>query len=691
MLRAPRKGRALGSRRSIRWQDQIAPWWRIETARRRCDPWLTVMGPTHITTDGERECGSCGASMPLDVSFCRACGASMHVDPLIGTQIDGRYEVVRCVGQGGMGTVYEVQHLRLKKRFAMKVMRRDLTELPDFTARFEREAMSTSKQKHPNCVAVTDFGHAETGELYLVMEYLEGRPLTELMGRPMPVSKTLDVVRQILLALQHAHSTGIVHRDVKSDNVMLVDGADKGWLVKVLDFGLAVPAPARADEHRITETQLVCGTPTYMAPEQAAQTGVDERSDLYAVGVILWYLLTGRPPFSADNPVDLLKRKMTQSAPRLNRVAPGVFSKSLQRAVATALQRRPEDRFASAEAFLEALTAVQHEPGGGLATAPHSAVVRHIQRMARPWVQAYGDWYRCVEGKQEPRWGSRLSALFTSAGGRFLLVTAAVGFLTTIAGALVLALTLSGDGGASAMANPNRMLSGGVGAPAEGSAVSAEKPLDLARRATLIRLLISKGACREAALDAEALLRDRPALALGYDLLGGAQMCRGRVGPALDAYRRAVALDPRYKRDSGIIEDVGALLSIRSTRDQAVDFLVRELGTAGLAPLLDATTSLDRHLRHSAVEAVSRLGSRSQIDWVTVSHLDLEQLKSCKERAEAVNHLRESGDRRALQVLLEARDARIGKGRGRRRRYKHACVRAQIKEAISRLEKKLKG
>ncbi|MBK6847232.1 MAG: serine/threonine protein kinase [Proteobacteria bacterium] len=373
-------------------------------------------------------CPQCVREHAEGVAFCRGCGAHIADDPLLGALIDERYEVLRRLGSGGMGTVYEVQHLRLKKRFALKVVRRDLGDLRGFAERFEREALATSRQEHPNCVLVTDFGHAATGELYLVMELLAGRPLTSLLNKPVSVSVALDIVRQVLLALQHAHGTGLVHRDIKADNVMLLDGPEGATVVKVLDFGLAVPPTVRGAP-RPSEPTEVAGTPTYMAPEQAAGLAIDERSDLYAVGVILFYLLTGRPPFRADDPMRLLQQKATRRAPALDAVAPGAFSRALQQLVARALAREPEQRFPSAEAMLAALDQVQRTRGGGLSTAPRWRSMRAAQRAWRAVAGAYRHWYGCTALDHPPSWRLRLRLLARPGHGRMVLASALVGLL----------------------------------------------------------------------------------------------------------------------------------------------------------------------------------------------------------------------------------------------------------------------
>lgn len=600
-------------------------------------------------------CPHCARERAEGVAFCRECGAHIADDPLVGAVIDQRYEVLRRLGSGGMGTVYEVQHLRLQKRFAMKVVRRDLGDLGGFAERFEREALATSRQEHPNCVLVTDFGHAATGELYLVMELLSGRPLTSLLNQPVSVSLALDLVRQVLLALQHAHGTGLVHRDIKADNVMLIDGPTGNTVVKVLDFGLAVPPAVRGAPLATTPAE-VAGTPTYMAPEQAAGQAIDERSDLYAVGVMLFYLLTGRPPFRASDPLRVLQQKTIQRAPALDTVAPGAFSRALQQLVARALAREPEQRFPSAEAMLAALDQVQRARGGGLSTAPRWPALRVMQRAWRGLIGAFRRWYGCLEVDDQPSWALRLRLLARPGAGRVVLAAALVGLLG------LSSLTLTGLWWSRAWRGAGAQPAAPAAAPPP---PAAALPNALVQRLGTVRLLIARGACREAALDLRQALGERPALAPLHYLLGAAQICQGEVLPALAAYRRALRLDGRYRRDARIIEDVGALLGAPAVREQALAFLARELGSAAIGPLLGAVTSKDVRWRHRVLEALVRLGAGQRVDWLTVWRLDLHQRTSCALRTRAAEGLAALDDPRALQVLLDAQQAQA---QGERRR-----------------------
>jgi eukaryotic-like serine/threonine-protein kinase len=236
-----------------------------------------------------------------------------------GEIVGERYRVVAQLGSGGMGTVYRVEHTLMAKEMAMKLLRPELSVIPQIVERFEREARSASRLDNEHIVRVMDFGRAPNGALYLVMELLEGESLTDRMKAvvSLPASEALEIADQVLAALEHAHSNGIVHRDLKPDNMMLVR-RDSRVIVKILDFGLAkMTSESAPGQPTLTQAGMVFGTPRYMAPEQAAAEPVDERTDLYAVGVLLYEMLSGKPPFMAPNAVDLLTAHLTQPVPPL--------------------------------------------------------------------------------------------------------------------------------------------------------------------------------------------------------------------------------------------------------------------------------------------------------------------------------------------------------------------------------------
>jgi eukaryotic-like serine/threonine-protein kinase len=281
-------------------------------------------------------------------------------DPRIGTVLQRRYRIDKLLGVGGMGVVYRGERLGLGRRVAIKFLHAEVAAQPEFVERFEREARAMSKLHHPHCVPVIDFGVAD--QPYIVMEYVTGERLTELMANgPLSIARAIAIMRQILAALAHAHAQGIVHRDIKPDNVILTEATGTGDHARILDFGLA--KMLRESKGLSWVGGVAIGTPSYMSPEQARGEEVDARSDLYSCGVLLYVMLTGTKPFSAKTPLDLLRKHVEEAAPRLSDAAGGgEFPQALEAAVARALAKPVDQRWDSALEFSEALREI--EPSG---------------------------------------------------------------------------------------------------------------------------------------------------------------------------------------------------------------------------------------------------------------------------------------------------------------------------------------
>lgn len=267
---------------------------------------------------------------------------------LAGVTLDERYRVIEPIASGAMGTVYKAERLKLGRIVAIKVLHDVLPDELSSKKRFEIEAMAMAKLEHPHCAAVVDVGVYE-GKPYVVMDFVSGDNLKTLMSNgPLPPARAVDLVRQVLSGLAHAHEQGIVHRDVKPANIVLSQKAGLGDHVKILDFGLAKFASSGP---RLTQG-IAVGTPSYMAPEQGSGAPIDARTDLYAVGVMLYEMLVGAKPFYStnDDPVEVVRMHLNKPAPRLDpKFGP------LVEVVARALAKKPAERFQSAEEFAAAL------------------------------------------------------------------------------------------------------------------------------------------------------------------------------------------------------------------------------------------------------------------------------------------------------------------------------------------------
>ena len=286
-----------------------------------------------------------------------------EVDPRIGTLLAERYRIDALVGEGGMGKVYSAEHVLMRKRLAVKVLRRELTSVPEVVARFEREAMAAGNIEHPNVAAATDFGKLADGAVFLVLEFVSGRSLRdEIAHGPFAVDRALHIARQISSALSAAHAQGIVHRDLKPENVMLVEKGGDPDFVKVLDFGIAkVPlgdaaVPGAAKGNPITKAGMVFGTPEYMAPEQALGQTVDGRADLYALGVILFEMLSGLRPFSSQSSVGILGQQLSKPTPTFAERSPTLLvPPAVEQIARKLLARDASGRYESASELSRAI------------------------------------------------------------------------------------------------------------------------------------------------------------------------------------------------------------------------------------------------------------------------------------------------------------------------------------------------
>jgi serine/threonine-protein kinase len=265
---------------------------------------------------GATVCPQCGQYFSADGRFCpfdgeplRAAPERDHAsDPLLGAVVDERYEISAVIGEGGMGVVYSARHCALGKRFALKALRKDLATDREIAARFMQEARTAASVSHPGLVEIIDFGRLPTGQPFFVMELLEGQSLAQLVrrGGPVPAARAIDIVRQIADALGTAHERSIVHRDLKPDNIHISAGVGGRDRVTIVDFGLAKVIGAS----RLTRAGMVFGTPHYMSPEQAQGDPTDHRADIYALGVVMYEMFTGRVPFEADSYMGVLTKHM---------------------------------------------------------------------------------------------------------------------------------------------------------------------------------------------------------------------------------------------------------------------------------------------------------------------------------------------------------------------------------------------
>jgi hypothetical protein len=572
--------------------------------------------------------------------------AVIGVERFVGETIAGRYQIERLLGEGGMGAVFKARHEGLKRDVAVKLMHSEIGRDPQVSARFDREAQSASRLDHPHCVRVTDFGTWQPPDgsppaKFMVMQYLQGHELGDLLGKPLPAARAIELMRQILDGLAHAHEHGVIHRDIKPENVFVTKDHTGAETLKLVDFGLAKIVSGEGSKDQMTKAGLVFGTPRYMSPEQAAGGKIDERTDLYACGIMLYEMLSGSPPFDSEDLVGLLRAQIAQDPPPL----PASVPEALRAVVMRLLQKSSRDRHESARQLLDVLDQVAgalDRPGNpfdDLATGDTMGQIPLAALAAAGAPSLHGDTAGVsrdslsfpapgtVVAMEAPAvpvrsgatvpprpWSSPRTWAFAAAG-----LAAAIVVFMIAAPEETETSTTDAPAAAAPVGQPSRTGAAGDESVNLASSLAKAIPHLSASADELAGLDAAIEGKRWAAADQQLqpLLDQYPRDPQLLWRRGKLQaQTKSKVALALASYAEAIGEDPSMLEDETFATELDALLWNPRLRDSALDLALQRMGEHGHEFILELA-ALDEHAlgyvdRHRVLDAVAHLPQRDE-------------------------------------------------------------------------------
>jgi serine/threonine-protein kinase len=434
-----------------------------------------------VSVEQRSACPQCKAVFRGGFLRCPRDGSPLHElvqDPLIDTVLADRYQIESLIGEGGIGRVYRARHVRMSRRYAIKIPFGELAYDIKVRQRFANEAEAASRLRHPNVIGVVDVGETSSGLLYLAMDLAEGISLAEEIERtgPFPPERARRIALQIALGLEHAHERALVHRDLKPENVILEHDADGLDAVRIVDFGIAILRDAQGERvsGRLTTEGIVLGTPHYMAPEQAINGEIDHRVDVFALGLILYEMLAGVLPFSGS-PVDVARQNLSAEPPRISQRIPGLKPDPLLEALAfRMMQKRPADRPQFLREVVSLLELIGQDPSRAATMLGAVAPAPSVPSPSVPAMPAVAE--KRVTVERDPLTTERTEA---DGGKRRLVIVFAV--IALLLGALVVfLLTRGGDGERQATAplDAARAIDAPVVVPVDAAVVDAAPEVD---------------------------------------------------------------------------------------------------------------------------------------------------------------------------------------------------------------------
>ena len=543
--------------------------------------------------------------------------------------LDSRYRITGVLGSGGMGCVYLAEHVSIRRPLALKLLHPEVGEIEEVKKRFEREAFAIGRVDHPNCVNVSDFGQFADGTFYMVLELLDGVLLFDLLEKETRVDwkRALHIGRHVLSALAYAHDAGIIHRDVKPENVILVEQDGDPDFAKILDFGIAKlhddskpesDTGLLTNDNKLTQQGITIGTPTYIAPEQAYGLAIDGRADLYSLSVMLYEMISGVPPFDADEVGALLRMHVSGEVPTFAEVAPDLEVPAVvEQLVRQGLEKKADDRIGSAAEYIDRIDEVlSGESASG--SGPRRMPSRMVEGLRRSMVP--------------------------------VLSRATIKKRTVVAASVFLSIALTAG------------LAVAFGGRSSDDLVSQGESTQEESRA---QLAYGHARAKEQS-SIHALIAYEKAVSLDPKLAKDRLM---RTNVELMLERKS----PRVV--DAALEFLGTLVS--KAGDGAAAYQLIDL----------ASSSKVSRRRHKAASVANQVGLGDRIDLLGSYVLDLRQGETCQHRKAAVADLRALGDKRAIPALREARKRIRSQGGGAKKRINtNACLSADASEAIRYLQ-----
>ena len=545
-----------------------------------------------------------------------------------GSMLEGKYRIISRLAEGGMGVVYKAEHTLMHKTVAIKRLHRDLMAFDQVCQRFEREAEAAAKIDHPNVCSVTDCGRDESGAFFIVMELLEGISLQDIMDRQggMEIRRLAKIFIQICDGLDKAHSMGVVHRDLKPENIMLIEKDGRDDFVKIMDFGIAKIITDESAVTSLTQAGMIFGTPHFLSPEQAAGDDIDLRSDLYSLGVILFYMAAGKRPFDAETAGTLLRKHISSPPPLLTDLAPDMtFPDGLQTIISRLLQKNPENRYPGTAALKEQLTIMlgggkildkagydEEESSVEVTVETPEAPAEHLlddePMAAEPFRPSYAPppiSSSPVYRKMKARWkGDRKARII-------LAVVAAAAVIALFITILVLTRTFPGEKDRYEEASPARI-----------QAAMEQKRTVFNEQPEITGALSLAVEDDSRALEALAPLESDPKFndsAHFYYHLANLQVKTGKIESAVSAIKKCLALEPDYSFDPAIVEILITGLKSKDSEEAAGDLLINNV----TIPMKDPLEKIARedendNVRKIAITALKRKNLLERLEpWKT--------------------------------------------------------------------------